>query len=101
MNMNQCVCPTSAATAQAAQWLESQYREVMAMGLPWLEPHINTNENGTIVFEWMRKHKRFTAYISESEQWYLRSWGPDTESEMEDGDLTASSMRQCWMWLMQ
>lgn len=96
-----CETPTPRSIQLATSVIQAQYRETMALGLPWAQPHVTLNESGAIVLEWVRKSKRLTFYVSELEEWYLRSWGPDTDCEMEDGNLTSFARQQCWMWLMQ
>lgn len=96
-----CEAPTPNSIQLAVSVTQAHYRDTIKLGLPWAQPHVTLNESGAIVLEWVRNSKRLSFYVSELDEWYLRSWGPDTDCEMEDGSLTAWNRFQCWTWLMQ
>ena len=56
--------------------------------MPWSEPHIVSNEHGQITLEWWQGPRTLTVFIRTEDQVdYLKSWGSDIESEMEDGEV--------------
>ncbi len=58
-------------------------------GVAWTDPHIACNERGEIVLEWWHGSRSLTVFVrSEDQVDYLKSWGSDIESEMEDGELS-------------
>jgi hypothetical protein len=55
--------------------------------LPGL-PHLTLSPHGELVAEWWgADEKKLTFYLSPSEKYYLRSWGPHIDEQMQDGDL--------------
>jgi hypothetical protein len=92
--------PDPAAMVYAEAWLRELYREVETAGIPWLQPHVTSSAEGEVVLEWWNDPKKLTLYFSASEAGFVRSWGPDIESEMDDGDAAAATRRQqLWNWL--
>lgn len=58
----------------------------LAGNAPWIEPHIGSNERGQIMLEWWNGLRTLTLFVRSSAQIdYLKSWGSNIESEMEDG----------------
>jgi hypothetical protein len=66
--------------------------------IPWIEPYTQDAGDGLVVFWWTNKNKRLAFYFGNHDRWSLRSWGPDANTEMEEGDLTPSDRQLCWSW---
>lgn len=51
-------------------------------------PHASVGPYGELILEWFGPNsKAFTLYFDEDKVVYLKSWGPDTEAQMVEGDL--------------
>jgi hypothetical protein len=93
--------PEPQAVAFAEAWLTALYKEVQERGAPWLTPHVTSSAEGEIVFEWWIDPKKLTVYCTADDANYVKVWGPDMVTEMEDGDATAPEAReQLWAWLI-
>jgi len=94
--------PDPNAIEKARKWLGQLYADVSSSGRSWYPPHITANEDGAVVFEWAKRQKRLSIYISDTECWYLQSWGLDILEEMRDGDLTkATECFAIWSWMQE
>lgn len=83
------LAPSPETLAYAHEALALLQASALARGLAWTEPHIGCNERGQVTLEWWRDKKTLTVFVrSKSEMDYLKSWGADIVSEMEDGELT-------------
>lgn len=74
-------------TVRAAQRLLTRiYGLVHQYGLTWLSPHVGSDGEGAISFEWWRGAHNLTLYAyADGSSESLLAWGPDTESQMETG----------------
>lgn len=62
--------------------------------------HISYSTQGEIVCEWWKDEKRVTFYVGSGETWFVKSWGSDMISDMEDGLISSTSeMKVLWTWL--
>lgn len=70
--------------------------------LYWSTPMINVNDDSDVVLEWWNKNKKLTFYINQSTLDYIKVWGADIDSEMEDGLINSMqdcSIGQLWQWI--
>jgi len=80
--------PSKALLAEAREALALMHAGALARGLRWEEPHLGVNERGQITMDWWKGTRSLTIFIrSEDRIEYLRAWGKDIETEMEDGEL--------------
>lgn len=80
--------PSKAFLAEAKEVLALIHAGALARGLRWEEPHIGVNERGQITLDWWKGTRSLTVFIrSEDQIEYLKAWGKDIETEMEDGEL--------------
>ena len=94
------LAPDREAIAFAETWLVGLYQQVTAHGAPWLAPHVTSSAEGEIVFEWWNDPRKLTVYCTTEDANYVKVWGPDMVTQMEDGDATSPAARQqLWMWL--
>jgi hypothetical protein len=94
------LAPDRAAIAFAEAWLAGLYKQVTAQGAPWLTPHVTSSAEGEVVFEWWNDPRKLTVYCTAEDANFVKVWGPDMVTQMEDGDATSPAARQqLWMWL--
>jgi hypothetical protein len=70
--------------------------------LLWSTPLINVNYDSDVVLEWWNKNKKLTFYINQSSIDYMKVWGADIDTEMEDGSLDSmrdGSIGRLWQWI--
>lgn len=73
---------------------------VIADGDMWVSPHMTASEDGEIVFEWWVGVRKLTVYCGERNVQYIRVWGADIDSEMDEGLIgSPSDFRRLWNWL--
>lgn len=95
------LAPNYEAVQYAAHWIELFYREVMDLPLDWLEPNVTASADGEVVFEWRHGINRLTIYVGNQSAEYVKDWGADIDTEMEDGYANSPDIRRAlWQWLM-
>jgi hypothetical protein len=72
---------------------------VVSAGQRWAQPHVSTNEDGNVVFEWWQSTRKLTVYVRSAHVTYIKVWGVNIDSEMEDGCVTDKGFASLWMWL--
>lgn len=83
------LAPIPAMLDAARESLALLHSGALARGVPWTEPHVGVNERGQITLEWWVGERTLTVFIRSASQIdYLRSWGTNIETEMEDGELS-------------
>jgi len=61
----------------------------VAGGLPFNNPLVSVDHRGYITLEWWDKSRSLTVYIADDNAIeYLKAWGADITSDMEDGSVT-------------
>jgi len=97
---NACA-PKYDAVRYASRWIVMFYLDVMDLGMDWIKPNVTASGDGEVVFEWRRDVKKLTIYIGNQNAEYVEDWGPDMNTEMEDGYANSSNTRRSlWQWLM-
>lgn len=95
--------PNPEAVRHAFLWIKDLYKdtlETLTTDNGWIAPHVVAH--GNVVFEWWEGHKKLTVYISPKAVEYVKVWGPDMFSDMEDGDVEgAEDRRALWRWLTE
>lgn len=93
--------PKYTAVQYADHWIELFYHEIMNSGQEWLEPNVTASAEGEVVFEWRHGIKKLTIYIDNQNAEYVKDWGADINTEMEDGYANSPRIRRTlWQWLM-
>lgn len=91
--------PLPAAVDQAARWISEFYGSICESNGCWLPPHISSDEEGNVVFEWGNRKKSLTIYVSPDTVEYIRT--PGLSEEIEDGILdTQEDATQVWQWFV-
>jgi hypothetical protein len=94
--------PEPAAIQRARTLVEGFYRFAGAAGAvtsQWSPPHISASEDGEVVMEWWHNAHKLTVYVSGTTAQYLKVWGPNITTQMEDGLLEGNQFQGLWLWL--
>jgi hypothetical protein len=92
--------PNAHAIANATMLLPVFFHAAFEARYTWVQPHVGANEVGDITFEWWNKNRKLTLYISSNEVDYIKVWGADIDTEMEDGKLDSDiEFAALWQWL--
>lgn len=95
------VVSKASSVLEAKKWVRAMYEDAVGIETPWHKPHVAVDEDGGIMFEWWNGEKALTVYVSENRVRYIRGWGLDIETEMEDGEAATSDVRRIlWTWLL-
>ncbi|SRR5579884_48235 len=93
--------PIHEAIKYAASWICWLYEDIASLRLDWFAPNVTASAEGEVVFEWRRDKKHLTIYIGNQSAEYLKDWGMNVDTEMEDGYANSSNVRQTlWKWLI-
>ncbi len=93
--------PEHFVVTYAKNWIKKLFLEVDKLGLLWVNPHIATNADGEVVFEWWYGTRKLTIYIEDECAEYIQVWGNDMNSAISDGDANTSMIcRSLWIWLL-
>ena len=68
----------------------------------WSSPMINVSDDLAVVIEWWNKNKNLAFYINQSSIDYIKVWGSDIDSDMEDGLINSvhdGSIAKLWQWI--
>lgn len=96
------VKPHSTVILRAVQWITRMRIAVMGTDERWKKPHIVPDQDGDIVFEWSQGSYTLSVYVSLTSTDYLKVWGEDPSSQMEDGEIIdREENRKLWQWLME
>jgi len=97
---NACT-PKYDAVQHALYWIGMFYLEIMDLNLNWFEPNVTASAEGEVIFEWRHGIKSLTIYVGNQSADYVKDWGADINTEMEDGSADSSSIRRAlWKWLV-
>lgn len=82
------------------KWLNFLRSATELSGWSWQAPHVSIDSSGESLFEWWRKDRKLSIYISEPVPEFIKIWGAHIDDEMESGPLQSSeSFRALWDWL--
>jgi hypothetical protein len=102
------MAPSSGSIKHALSWIKDLYEDVSTMlykdasqmDKVWLDPFVVADAHGNVVFEWWKNRRKLTVYVSSTTVEYIKVWGPNIFSDMEDGEVEVSTERQAlWRWL--
>jgi hypothetical protein len=95
------LAPDYKAVEYTIHWIELFYQEIVASGQEWIEPNVTASAEGEVVFEWWHSTKGLATYIGNQSAEYLKDWGTNINTEMEDGSANSPDIRRnLWTWLM-
>jgi hypothetical protein len=91
--------PTEVAANVFSEWLPRIFDRGCKVG-GWAPPHITCSDLGEIVCEWWKGEHKLTIYFGDNGPEFIKVWGTDIETEMEDGQLTEGwGLTSLWLWL--
>lgn len=63
-------------------------------------PHMTCNRTGRgeVVLEWWNGERKLTVYIESEGMHYVKSWGADINTDMQDGDLQPDALYPLIEW---
>ena len=94
--------PNPEAIQHALTWMTFLYATVVCSGKEWITPHITSDEEGNVVFEWSHDKRELTLYILPEGIEFIRTPGSTTEEESEEGEITSDAERDLlWQWLAE
>jgi hypothetical protein len=94
------VAPKREAIDHASVWIGFLYEDVLTTEKRWIAPNVVADADGNVVFEWWEGQKKLTIYIHPETVEYVKVWGPDILSEMENGEVEGiEDRRMLWNWL--
>lgn len=86
------VAPSSALVDHAREVVAMLHAGAMTRGIRWEVPHVGSNERGQITLEWWSGPRTLTIFVRDIDQIeFLKAWGSDIASEMEDGEISRLS----------
>lgn len=92
--------PNSESVGHALIWIEALYRDTLTTDTGWMAPHAILDAHGDVVFEWWKGQRKLTVYVRPGTVEYVKVWGPDIFSDMEDGKVEGTEdRRKLWNWL--
>lgn len=87
------------ALLNAVNWIIELRKISSSKQLWWSRPLANIVES-EIIFEWWRNEKKITVYISSDTVEFIKVWGADIDSEMEEGVAeTNIQIEALWRWI--
>jgi hypothetical protein len=93
--------PKYAAVQYACYWIGMFYLEIVDSHLSWFEPNVTASAEGEVLLEWRQGPKSLAIYVGDQSTEYVKDWGADLNTEMEDGSADSPSMhRALWKWLV-
>ncbi len=96
------VAPNPGAVRNALAWIEDLYEDTLTTRRGWISPHVIAEAHGNVVLEWWEGRKKLTIYIHPKVVEYVKVWGPDIFSDMEDGEVGGiKDRRALWSWLTE
>lgn len=94
--------PINEQTVQyAEQFLNRIYHLTSSYSLEWVAPHISTEGEGEVTFEWWHDGRVVTFFVNPSgDIEYLCAWGPHIWDEMEERENPSDTeLKDLWQWL--
>lgn len=86
---NGSLAPKPAMLQYARDFLGMLIGAAVAGGHPFTNPLVSVDHRGYITLEWWDKSRSLTVYIADDNAIeYLKAWGADITSDMEDGSVT-------------
>jgi hypothetical protein len=93
--------PNGEAIDNAAVLMQELYDAAVDTELPWIRPHISASEDGSVLLEWWSATKKLSLYVASEECTYIKVWGLNVETEMDDGQVQdfSADLEALWRWL--
>lgn len=80
-------------------WVDRLRAAVEASGQTWVAPNI-CDVNDEVCLEWWRGKRKITVYVCCTlYAEFIKVWGPNIDTEMEEGEVDEQNMPALWKWL--
>jgi hypothetical protein len=90
---------SSKVLLNSVNWIIQLRKISKSRQLWWSKPLVNILDS-EIVFEWWHNEKKITVYISSDTAEFIKVWGADIDTEMEEGVAeTDSEIEVLWRWI--
>jgi hypothetical protein len=85
-------------TAWAQHWLDEQCKQHgIVVPPPYIVPY-DSDDPTEILLEWWKDLRKLSLYLTFGGAWYIKIWGPNIDTEMEEGHIE-NSFPELWAWL--
>ena len=91
--------PTEQILKHAQAVIEGFVDTIISNRRVLLTPFISTDEAGHITVQWNKKPRELHLHITQQESRYLKVWGSNINTEMEEGILNSDKYIMLWEWL--
>jgi len=94
--------PDRMAIESAISFIKTFYRIINLARSMWLPPHVTASSEGEVVFEWWKKNKKITLYITKNDISFIKVNGENIH-DMEDGVFSIADTKNymvLWQWLL-
>lgn len=87
------------AIANATVLIDQLYSTAAQLNIHWDAPNVTASPLGEVVLEWWNHEKKLTLYVDKEQTEYVKVWGDDIDTEMDDGPLDEAAMAPTLVWL--
>lgn len=87
------------AVANATALIDQLYSSATQLNIDWDAPNVTASSLGEVVLEWWNHEKKLTLYVDEEQTQYVKVWGEDIDTEMDDGLLVEIAIAPTLEWL--
>lgn len=91
--------PTELTLVHAKHLMEEFLDSIVSAEHSWVTPFISSDEAGNVTAEWYEGKRELHAQIGENEAEYLRVWGTNIDTDMDEGFLNRDNYLALWEWL--
>lgn len=91
--------PTELILKRAQNLLEEML-DIISLEHPWHTPFVSSDEDGFITAAWYEDERELHILIGEDEAEYLRVWGTNIDTEMQEDYLNRDNYLTLWKWLL-
>lgn len=87
------------AVANATALIDQLYSTATQLNIDWDSPNVTASSLGEVVLEWWNHEKKLTLYVNEEQAQYVKVWGENIDTEMDDGLLVETAIAPTLEWL--
>ena len=91
--------PTELTLSHAENLIEELFDTIISAEHPWIPPFISSDEDGYVTVEWYEEERELHLLVGENEAEYLRVWGTNIDTNMDEGFLNRDNYLALWEWL--
>lgn len=87
------------AVANATALIDQLYSTATQLNIDWDAPNVTASSLGEVVLEWWNHERKLTLYVDKEQTQYVKVWGEDIDTEMDDGLLVETAIAPTLEWL--